>query len=63
MKDVALYIAGTLFLLMSVMQFLRVIYKVKIVVNDRINIPVWICLYTAPALLAWSIFLFYAASR
>jgi len=62
MAIIALKIAGLIFLAMSVMQFLRVIFKVKITANDKV-IPLWLSMIASPVLLLLSIYMFIAAMR
>ena len=63
MQTIALKIAGTIFLIMSIMQLIRVIVKAKIVVNDRIVIPLWISMIASPVLLLLVIYMFIAARQ
>ena len=61
MQTVALTIAGTIFLIMSIIQLIRVIVKAKIVVNDRIVIPLWVSMIASPVLLLLAIYMFTAS--
>ena len=61
--DVALMVAGLIFLGMSIMQFIRVIAKAKIVVNDKIVIPLWFSMVASPVLLALSVYMFIASRQ
>lgn len=59
MQVIALKVAGCIFLIMSIMQLLRVIFKVKITANDRI-VPLWVSMIAAPVLLALAVYMFMA---
>lgn len=61
MAIMALKIAGSVFLFMSIAQLIRVIAKAKIVVNDRIVIPLWVSMIASPVLLSLAIYMFIAA--
>ncbi len=63
MKENALIAAGIIFLIMSIMQLIRVIVKAKIVVNDRIVIPLWVSMIASPVLLLLAICMFIAARQ
>lgn len=63
MQSLALKIAGSVFLIMSIIQFTRVIMRVKIVVNDRIGIPLWLSMIASPVLLLLAIYMFIVAAR
>ena len=63
MPAVALTVAGLIFLVMSIMQLMRVIVKAKIVVNDRIVIPLWLSMIASPVLFLLAIYMFIAARR
>ena len=58
MAITALKVAGFIFLFMSIMQLIRVIVKAKIVVNDKIVIPLWISMIASPVLLLLAIYMF-----
>ena len=61
MPAVALTVAGLIFLIMSIMQLIRVIVKAKIVVNDKIVIPLWFSMIASPVLFLLAIYMFIAA--
>ena len=61
MQIAALNVAGIIFLVMSIMQLIRVIVKAKIVVNDKIVIPLWISAIASPVMLLLAIYMFTAA--
>jgi hypothetical protein len=63
MQIMALKTAGVVFLAMSIIQFIRVISKAKVVVNDRISIPLWLSMIASPVLLLLAIYMFIAAMR
>jgi len=63
MQIIALNVAGSIFLIMSIMQFMRVILKAKIVVNDKIIIPLWLSKVASPVMLLLAIYMFIAASK
>lgn len=63
MQIIALNVAGIIFLIMSIMQLIRVIVKAKVVVNDRIVIPLWISMIASPVLLLLAIYMFTAAKQ
>lgn len=63
MQIVALRLAGFIFLVMSVMQFMRVIVKAKVVVNDKIVIPLWFSMIASPVMLLLAIYMFTAARQ
>lgn len=60
-QTTALRIAALIFLIMSIAQFIRVITKAKIVVNDRIGIPLWISMIVSPVMFLLAIYMFIAA--
>jgi len=62
MQIVALKVAGFIFLAMSIMQFLRVVFKVKITANGKV-IPLWLSMIAAPVMLALAIYMFIAVGR
>lgn len=63
MQTTALYVAGVLFLIMAALQLVRVIVKARIVVNDRINIPLGLSMAAAPTLFLLALYMFLAAGR
>lgn len=63
MQIVALKLAGAIFLVMSFMQLMRVIMKARIVVNDRIVIPLWLSMIALPVMLLLAIYMFIAARQ
>ena len=63
MQIAALKVAGFIFLVMSIMQLLRVMVKAKIVINDKINIPLWLSMIAAPVTLLLAICMFIAAKK
>lgn len=63
MQITALNLAGIIFLVMSIMQLIRVIAKAKIVVNDRIVIPLWLSMIASPILFLLAIYMLIAARQ
>ena len=63
MKNIALNIAGIIFLVMSIMQLIRVIVKAKIIINDKIVIPLWVSMIASPVMLLLAIYMFTAARQ
>ncbi|MCX5686854.1 MAG: hypothetical protein NTW09_05310 [Candidatus Omnitrophica bacterium] len=63
MKNIALSMAGVIFLIMSIMQLLRFILKAKITVNDKIIIPLWLSMIASPVMFLLAIYMFLAARR
>ena len=61
MKNTALNIAGTIFLIMAILQLIRVMVKAKVMINDRIVIPLWMSKIASPVLFLLSAFMFIAA--
>jgi len=62
MQIIALKVAWFIFLAMSIMQLLRVVFKVKVTANDKV-IPLWLSMIAAPVMLALAIYMFIAAGR
>lgn len=62
MQIVALRVAGFIFLVMSVMQFLRVVFKVKVTANDKV-IPLWLSMIASPVMLLLAIYMFTTARQ
>ena len=60
---IPLTVAGFIFLIMSVMQLMRVIAKAKVVINDKIVIPLWMSMIASPALLLLAVYMFIAARQ
>lgn len=56
----ALKVAGTIFLIMSCMQFLRVIFRVKVTANGKV-VPLWLSMIASPVMLALAIYMFMEA--
>ena len=63
MAITALKVAGFIFLFVSIMQLMRVVVKAKIVVNDKIVIPLWISMIASPVMLLLSIYMFIATRQ
>jgi len=63
MQITALKVAGSIFLVMSIMQLIRVIVKAKVVVNDKIVIPLWLSMIAAPVMLLLAVYMFTAARK
>lgn len=63
MQFTALNIAGVIFLIMAIMQLMRVIVKAKIVVNDKIIIPLWLSIIALPIIFLLAIYMFIAARQ
>lgn len=61
MQTTALNVAGLIFLLMSIMQLTRVIMGAKVVVNDKIIIPLWLSMIASPVMFLLSVYMFIAA--
>ena len=62
MQIIALKVAGVIFLVMSIMQFLRVVFKVKITANDKV-IPIVLSMAASPVMLLLAIYMFIAARQ
>jgi len=62
MQIIALNVAGVIFLVMSIMQFLRLLFKVKITANGKV-IPLWLSMIASPVMLLLSIYMFIAARQ
>ena len=62
MQTIALNVAALIFLVMSIAQLLRVIFKVRVTVNDRV-VPVGLSMIISPALLLAAIYMFIAANQ
>ncbi len=62
-QALALTVAGIIFLALGIMQLIRVMRKVKIVVNDRIVIPLWLSMIASPVMLMLAIYMFIAARQ
>ena len=63
MQITALTVAGIIFLALGIMQLIRVMRKVKIVVNDKIVIPIWLSMIASPVMLMLAIYMFIAARQ
>ena len=63
MQSTALNVAGIIFLILSILQLIRVVAKVKIVVNDRITVPMWASMIASPVLFLLAVYMFIAAAR
>lgn len=63
MQITALNVAGIIFLILSIMQLMRVIVKAKIVVNDKIVIPLWLSMIASPIMFLLAIYMFIAARQ
>ena len=63
MQITALHVAGVIFLIMSIVQLIRVMVKAKIVVNDKIIIPLWVSMIASPVMLLLAIYMFTAARQ
>jgi len=63
MQIIALRVAGSIFLVMSIMQLMRVIVKAKVVVNDRIVIPLWLSMIASPVMLSLAIYMFIVTGK
>jgi len=61
MQIVALTVAGFIFLAVSIMHILRLLFKAKITVNDKMVIPLWLSAIASVVTLALAIFMFSAA--
>ena len=62
MQIVALRVAGFIFLVMSIMQCLRLLFQVTITANGKI-IPLWLSMIAAPVMLLMAIYMFIAARK
>lgn len=62
MQTIALNIAAFIFFAMSIVQLLRVIFKVKVTVNDKV-LPVGLSMIMSPILLLLAIYMFIAANQ
>ena len=60
MAIIALNVAGVIFLAMSFMQFLRLVFKVRVTANDKV-IPLWLSMIASPVMLLLSIYMFIVA--
>lgn len=60
MQTTALNVAAAIFCVMSIAQLLRVIFKAKIVVNDRIVIPLWVSMIASPVMFLIAVYMFIA---
>jgi len=58
---VALTVAGFIFLAVSIMHILRLLFKVKITVNDKMVMPLWLSAIASVVTLTFAIFIFSAA--
>ena len=61
MQIVALTVAGFIFLAVSIMHILRLLFKVKITVNDKMVMPLWLSAIASVVTLTFAIFMFSAA--
>lgn len=61
MQTIALNVASAIFLIMSVLQLLRVIFRVKVIINDRIVIPIGLSMITSPVMFLLSLYMFISA--
>lgn len=62
MQITALIVAGCIFLAVSIMHLLRVIFKAKITVNDKV-VPLWMSTIASPVVLLLAIYMFIAARQ
>ncbi len=58
MQNLALKVAGCIFVIVAIMQLLRVLFKVKIVVNDNIIVPIWLSVVASIVALLLALFMF-----
>ena len=63
MQTTALIIAGFIFLVVSIIHLMRVIIKAKVVVNDKIIIPIWVSMIAAPVTLLLAICMLITARK
>lgn len=61
MQTTALHVAALIFFVMSIAQLLRVIFKVKVVVNDKIVIPLWVSMIASPVMFLLALYMFLTA--
>jgi hypothetical protein len=60
MQTTALNVAALVFFIVSIIHLLRVIFKAKIVVNDRIVIPLWVSIIASPVMFLIAVYMFIA---
>ena len=63
MQVMALIAAGVIFSAVSIMHFMRLILKAKVVLNDKIVIPLWLSMVAASTTLLLAICMFIAARK
>ncbi len=61
MQTTALNVAAAVFFIMSIAQLLRVIFKAKVVVNDKIVIPLWVSMIASPVMFLLALYMFLAS--